>query len=356
MKKLLIALLALSVAGATVSAADAPALKLSGYFNTGFEYNAGDATDPATLSMYARDADASPAGYRFNLNGAYDAGIYGVNFRFRAQQTSNVFMPYVYGWMKFGSMVKVMAGIVDNGTFNSMGDIDGDAGEGTGLLAIVTPMDGLDLGVGVFTKDAARQTASNAAYELEYTNFTYSAAYTMKDTFKAVVSTDFQKNDDTVAIDYDSNLTQLRAGLKLMMVPKLSAVVELQLSGGNVKDKQLTTIAETLEYAVDDAITAGLVAYQYSYEASNSDFGFSLNPWVSYAMGALTPKLSVVYAVNDGGTGTSDDTLFKINPSAKYALDAKASVTFGAAYSIVGEAADVDNNQFDLYADFLWSF
>jgi hypothetical protein len=59
------------------------------YFNTGFEYTAGDAFDDPTLSMFHRDADSSPKGYRFQLDGAYALVLYGTNFRMRAQGTAN---------------------------------------------------------------------------------------------------------------------------------------------------------------------------------------------------------------------------------------------------------------------------
>jgi hypothetical protein len=47
-------------------------------------------------------------------------------------------------------------GFVDDGTFNSMGDIDGDAGEGLGALLTVAPIDGLTVGLGIYPKAATR--------------------------------------------------------------------------------------------------------------------------------------------------------------------------------------------------------
>jgi hypothetical protein len=383
MKKLLIALLALSVAGATVSAADAPALKLSGYFNTGFEYSGGDAFDDPTLSMFARDADSSPKGYRFQLDGAYDAGLYGTNFRMRAQGTANdptFYMAYGYGWVKLFEIAKIKAGYVDDGTFNSMGDIDGDAGEGLGALLTVAPIDGLTVGLGIYPKDATRietnskdlatasgdSSYSNPAYALEYTKFTYSAAYEMKDLVKAALSIQAQKADDTATIDYKGSIAQLRAGVSVLAVPNLTAVFEYELARGNVNegtevaDSKLTTLAGTFSYAVDDAITAGVVVYSWNSDFKGADAGFKVNPWATYAMGSLTPKLSVAYIVNDGAEGTEDDTEFQINPSCKYTLDKNASIDMGLKYVTFGSDsanADADiESGYTLYADFLWKF
>lgn len=362
MKKLLIALLALSVAG--VAFAADPALTFSGYVNSGLQYKMGDGNADA-LSAYAQDADVN--GYRFNLDGAFVNGDYGVNFRLRAQgapsdtyladkdgvtlydtgakiASNYPFLAYGYGWANlFGGMAKVKAGLVDDGAWATAGDIGDDVGEGTGVLFQVMPMAGVNVGFGMYGTDnfgGSVRTFGDATYTAGF-------AYSMPNLLGIQASYKYNQGHADMAL----------MGLTISAVPKLSANVELKLESLNkFSDKGLSTIVETLSYDLTP-IMAGVTSYQWITQADVDDtFGYKVNPWVSYAFGNFLPKLSVTYLVNEKAGKTMDDTVLTVKPSVKYSFTDKANVTFAYAYDMVSEKADIDNNTQKVSIDFIYNY
>lgn len=348
MKKALVALLALAVTGALI-AQDAPSLKFSGYLNSGVQYNFGAATDPGQFNAYADDAGV--AGYRMNLDGTYVNGNVGANFRLRSDSGAAYAMNFGYVWANLASnMVKVKAGLVDDGSWCTNGDIGSDVGEGTGVLVLVMPMDGLNFGAGMY--DASTAYAGD---KLENATYTMGFAYTMANTFAV------QSSYNVVG----GNGNTIYAGLDLLMVPMLGAHLEGKFT--NVSDFSntgLSTIAETLSYDMSP-IKVGLVAYQWLSQKSGADIGYKVNPWVSYNSGIFTPKLSVTYDSNDSAARTKDTYSFTVKPSVGIAVGPNASINASYAYTankamtgLQGQTTPVigDNAQQRLDVDFLWTF
>jgi len=351
MKKALVALLALAVTGALI-AQDAPSLKFSGYLNSGLEYDQlGSAT--GLLKSYAQDAGV--VGYRMNLDGAYVNGNVGANFEMRSagdQGSAAYLMNFGYVWANLASnMVKVKAGLVDDGSWNTAGDIGGDSGEGTGVLVLVMPMDGLNFGAGMYA-DNSKGIPGDATYTAGF-------AYTMAKTVGLEASMKIQNSQAQSAI----------GGFQVLMVPQLSAAFEYQVTNlYDFSNTGLNTITETLSYDLSPA-KVGVTAYEWLSQDSSKDLGFKVNPWVSYTSGPFTPKLGVTYVSND----LSDSTNYMFNGKAdkNYSFQVKPQVTFAAgpnanivaayAFTSYGDNTVQNgikgyNSSNTVYVDFVWSF
>lgn len=367
MKKILIVLLSLAVVGIAI-AQDAPSIKFSGYLNSGIEADVLGSNDP-TVKAYAQDADVN--GIRFNLDGAVVNGDVGANFRLRStgdaaglvstqadkMATNFPYLGFGYVWANMASqMVKVKAGLVDDGTFATAGDIGDDVGEGTGVQVIVMPADG-------FAFEGAMYAADMFGTAVTYWNAKYvmGVSYTMADTFKFVGSY------ATAAVKSKANVALL--GLQILAVPQLSASFELKLADLNdYSNTGIMTVAETLSYDMSP-VKVGLTAYQWQAQKAfvsgtttyNKDLGYKANPWVSYTSGIMTPKLGITYDVNDGASQVSgkDATQLTVKPQVTFAVGPNASIVGAYAYSANtkwGSTASSDDDTQKVYIDFLWTF
>lgn len=344
MKKALVALIALAVTGALM-AQDAPSLKFSGYLNSGLEADI-VGSDNATLKAQAQDAGVP--GYRMNLDVAYTNGSVGANVRLRSEKDSAYMMNYGYVWANLlGNMATVKAGKVSDGAWETGGDIGGDVGEGTGILLQVMPLEGLNFGAGVYAVDA-----TGSLVEIGDAKYTVGFAYTMADTFGMEGSLSMLAGEASQAL----------VGLEVLAVPQLSAALEYQADYlDDFSNIGLNTITETVSYDFSP-INVGVTAYEWISQVDDTDIGFKVNPWVSYAYGIFTPKLGVTYVSNEEAAGKADDNYsFTIKPQVTCAVGPNASIEAAFAFTSYGDvAADAYNSGEDskqvFYIDFLWKF
>ncbi|QQO10619.1 hypothetical protein [Breznakiella homolactica] len=371
MKKALVVLLILAVAGGVF----AQELKFTGYVNTGLGLviPGEDDADPY-LTAYGQDAEQF--NYRFQLNGFFtnSAGNAGLSFRLRAQGNRTPFMHWAYGWYTgFDGMITVKAGSVDDGTYNTMGYvIDGDVDEGIGALVNVSPIDGLSLGVGAYV--GKNDASGSLQRELDDAKYTFGIAYDMPDLFKVAVGYRTKSAFDTA---------RLRAGVNIKVLPELTAVIEVEADNldGDFGDFGTFTIAQTLAYKIGD-ITVGVNLGEYLSMEEDTDFSFMANPWVSYAIGSIVPRLDFVYFLNGYAdlvtdssdpeygnwtgkfhrkaympTYTEDYAFMSIRPSVAFMLN-NTTIEVGYMFNMLTEpdGIDYDNNQNIIYVDFKWSF
>jgi len=167
MKKALVVLLILAVAGGAFAQ-----MVFTGSVQSGLVLQMEGNNDPA-LRFFSMDAGT---GARFTLQGSYTNadGNAGINFNLRSNasttstngaldgthgngtfivgEAGTTYIENGYGWLKaFNGMLTLYGGKVDNGTFGTAGGVDADLDEGIGLMAIVTPITNLNLGVAVYT-------------------------------------------------------------------------------------------------------------------------------------------------------------------------------------------------------------
>jgi hypothetical protein len=381
-------------------------LKFDGYVNSGVGLVITDQEDVDPY-LTAFGVDSWQYGYRFRLNGAYtnEAGNAGARFRFQSQAVTGSFfsIPYAYGWVKLlGDVVTLSGGLVDDSTWASSGPLlTDDQSEGLGALAKISPIKGLDIGVGAYvisTKggDANQTLALDLAkntIDLDEAKYTFNLGYTLPDvvkfsaTYRTKNSTGFSQSSRAIV------------NVALLAVQNLTAVLEAELD--NLQDfKALkagdkdawdnpvtnvtgssgkTNLYETIGYKLGD-LGLGLNAIQYISLAKDTDAGLLFNPWVSYAIGSVVPRLDVVYL--NGGIGPQDDqngkgkyhrqgswanrydsdySLISFRPSVKFNLDPKTFIEVG---DLVGIENGPDNSFGDessritnvFYIDFKWTF
>jgi hypothetical protein len=399
MKRLIIiAVLIAAMSGAVY----AQELKFDGYLNSGMGvvFDNNEDHDPY-LKTFGVDSESN--GYRFRLNGSYtnEAKNAGAKFRLQSQrridQSGYLSMPYLYGWAGFfENTLSLTGGLVDDGTWTSADWWwNDDAGEGLGLLLKAEPVKGLNLGVGAYTisqqsggsnnwlqyskegkydEDGKWVNGANSLPNFgdlkikpEDVKYTFNAAYTMPDTFRlgAVFRTknkagwtDKRKLDD---YDYSGREESmfLQAELRILAVENLTAIVVGAFDKLEEFDKRGNMVfSETFGYKLDN-LNIGLNAVQFLYNGQNADgdkisYDPSLlfNPWVSYTIDKIVPRLDLVYFMGGQSKTTSatnpqwerrgfsnskalstdandDYSVFSARPSVKINLDGKTFLEIG---------------------------
>jgi hypothetical protein len=420
MKKLWIAAVLLAAGAFAASGLFAQEIKFDGYVDTslGVVYSSEEKAEGAEDFFIAANAsDAITPGFQFRLNAAYnnEAGNAGAYLRLQAAGGyNNVTIPVAYGWFTaFNNILHVKGGLVDDMTWNTGGAyLNGDMGEGLGALARITPLTGLNIGLGAYLTHTPVSTFENVLLydnnpiqafgnsryyvrDLDKAKYTFNLGYTLPDLLKFVAS--FRPKSETAATAASANnpylASQLRAGVSLLAVPKLRAILELELD--NLQDfssqngdtdawdreigkapvydytdpanpKLLSpagpaalnasgkiSIFETFQYDMG-SLSVGLWAAQWLSQAEDTDLGLYVNPWVSYAFGSIVPRLDLGYGsgaragfnnnslnwnravTNYTAMYDSDYSVISIRPSVKLNLDARTFVEIGDLFDIDG--------------------
>ena len=346
--------------------------KLSGYLNYGLgvEFSSNDDADFDARFRVA-GVDSEQRSGRFRLNGAYsnEAKTAGADLRIQfqgaaANSRDNLGLAYAYGWIKPLDMLLVKAGLVADSTFETGGSIlrdDAGSGAGAGIFVKLTPIEGLDVGVGIYPRSADGGNNNNRIqgvdtwgewYDVKYT---FGVGYTMPDVFKFTAS--FRSSNDAGV----SSRTQARAigEVRLLMVENLTAIFELEVDNifnkadesDLFKNDGKINIFETVAYKID-ALSFGLNAAQYLSNKDKSDMSLRFNPWVSYALdeGKIVPRLDGVFFLGgdrntSGGdafkydrrsdvspTYDSDQWILNVRPSIKINLDSRTSFEIGDVF------------------------
>lgn len=423
------------------SGAQAQEIGFDGYVNTGIgvlwtdaKVADGTGTKAAGIRAVPFGVDSGQAGYRFRLNGSYTAGDgnSGAKFRLQAQSKFDLgalSLPYAYGWASFlNKALTVSGGLVDDSTWASGGFLGDDAGEGLGALVRVSPLEGLDFGIGVYVISprgggdnntlvvpAGNTTTptsdlSKVDIGLDRLKYTFNIGYALPEiirvtaTFRAANQTgDTQsKFADADSERFASSETaRLIFGARLLAVKDLNAAIEVEADKledtGMDRDKDNVdlNIYETLGYKLGD-LAFGLNAVQYLRIEKDVDHdpGIQLNPWVSYAVGSIVPRLDLtwfmagtattgladpanlanatmgskyhrkVFAYKDNGNA-DDVSVIAIRPSVKFNvgkgfIEIGDLIVYGAGPD--GSFADAEDPQKSssfnniFYLDFKWSF
>jgi hypothetical protein len=393
MKKALVPLLILAAAGGLF----AQELKFDGYLNSGLGFLSSDEED-ADSALRAFGVDSEQWGYRFRLNGSFtgEKGNAGVKFRFQSQSRVDAgyfSIPYAYGWVSLlNSLITVTGGLVDDGVWNSGGGIlDDDVGEGLGALVKISPVGGLDLGTGAYVLGYNSGGNNNVLLAADFSKvsvkpwhakYTFNAGYAMPDLFKitAVLRLKNEVSYDEIqapAVDPNAGRDESAKTIvaaRLLAVPNLTAVVEGELDKlEHFNSAGLLNLYETVGYKIG-GLAMGLNAVQYFSQAEETDIGLRFNPWVSYTIKSVVPRLDFVYFMagvpdtqgkyhrKNYKTNYNDDfSILTVRPSVKFNFDSKTFVEIGDLVSLekgpensfAGKSSRLTNA---FYVDFKWSF
>jgi len=391
-------------------------LRFSGIMNygVGIEFNDqdGEEHDPIIRVL---GVDSEQIGGRFRLNAAYsnEARTAGADFRFQLQgnttspgstianattpdttgtppththnhtstltgvanngnSTYNLGLAFAYGWVRPFDFLLVKMGLVADSTFESAGALlrdDAGGGAGAGLFVKLTPIENLDFGVGVYTRNSAGSGDNNRIEDIgrimhwEDTKYTFGLAYTMPEMFKVNTSLRFLN-----AAGGGRERARFVGEVQLLAVENLTAIVEVELDrfytkadGVDFEDDGRINLFQTLAYRLDD-LRFGLIAAQYiSNNDADDDIGLRFNPWVSYTLadGAIVPRLDAVYFMggqratgiydrrNDLSSNFNHDAyVVSVRPSVRFNIDSRTSLELGNAFYYVdakGKDAVISN-------------
>jgi hypothetical protein len=400
----------LMAAGLGLSAQE---IKFDGYINSGVglvitdrQARKGLTQDGGSkaVSPYvtAFGVDSEQWGYRFRLNGSFTSENknYGAKFRLQGQSKSTgdnfppFTLPIAMGWASaFDGILTVNLGIIDDGTWASGGGIlNDDMGEGLGGLLKVSPIKALDLGFGVYgiTTDSSGNNnqltrgLDKNRVEVYYAKYTLNLGFTVPEMVKFTATWRNKNNaagsalGDTPGRDETSKMI---AGARLLAVKDLTAVLEVELDNlqnfGEAKTGEKNgwgipfTVAgadqsgkfnfyETVSYKAGD-LGLGLNAAQYiSRQKKVTDGnnktgpGLRFNPWVSYSIGNIVPRLDFVYFAAGKINGSDNDDEGKFHRKGYDAtyftndsvITIRPSVTFniGKAALEIGDAVNIEKD------------
>jgi hypothetical protein len=191
-------------------------------------------------------------------------------------------------------------------------------------------------------------------------------------------SATFTYNETTGAVN-NTLSSKARAGISLLAVPNLKAVLELDLDNlQDFEDSGKINISETAQYDMGP-LSVGLWAVEWISQADGADVALYVNPWVSYTLGSIVPRLDVGYGIaaqadflnsSDNGakwhrtnyspTYDDDSSIISIRPSVKFNLDKNSWVEIGDLIDIDGKKdgwGDKDSRISNVfYANFKWAF
>jgi hypothetical protein len=425
-------------------------IKFDGYFNSGlgFVTTNRQVHDPGKAATESRAADpywtafgvdSEQWGYRFRLNAAAvnEAKTAGFKLRLQGQAKNDkdtsvtplLTIPTASGWLSFFDEALILNGGIINDTTWAMGGIfDDDAGEGLGGLIKVSPVKGLDLGLGIYTISSLGSGDGNRlARGLDKNTvaggnakYVVNLGCTMPDMFKVVAIWRHRNEAGTDAagdLGRDES-SKLILGARVLAVKNLTAVIEAELDnlqdfeevkagkkndwGDTVTDSEKysgkVNLYESFGYKLEDIgpgdLGAGLKLAQYismKTEIVNGDNrtgpGLWFNPWVSYGIGNIVPRLDFVYMIggkidgsdNDGEGKYYRDGYVPTYFARDWVMTIRPSVTFnaGKAFVEIGDAVNFENSHTEkyfgsagvgakdrkdgrftniVYVDFKWSF
>jgi hypothetical protein len=358
-------------------------LKFDGYVNSGLGLviTSKEDTDPQVMA-YGLDSQRFIG--RFRLNGAFtnaDKNA-GANFRLQVQgkgiQNEPANLPalaFGYGWFKPLDMLTVKAGLVDDSTWQT-GDaiLAGDQGEGAGMLVRVSPVTGLDFGVGAYAASYGGGSSNNffsigplpESLRWDAIKYTFNAAYTLDKVFRAAVS------GRTWNLTGNETTPRVLGELRLLAIEHLTAiaVIEADKVDEDFSDTGLINCYETLAYQAGD-LGFGLNAAQYLNNAKDAP-ALRFNGWLNYALneGGIVPRIDLDYFLGgqrDGSNchrhtykpvNTEDDSIITARPSVKFNFGSKTSFEIGDAvyYDIDGRDGADDEITNVLYFDVVIKF
>jgi hypothetical protein len=370
MKKLAFSILFVSLLGAFVAAQDAatpapaapaPALKFSGYLETGID---ADFSDSGTNTyFYSHTENPFVNGSTFKLVGTYDADTYGYKFRLRArpldyngkqfdawQEAPSV--NYVYGWYKPAPGVTVFAGKLADGTIGGLDD-EGDIA--------VFYLEGAEVqysanGFSVLAA-AGKRNPSNGGNQIDGLLTAFAAQYSFPKAFtvEAHLTTGFdQWNAPVTYAGYDNSKVGGYA-----ITASLDAVSNLTLTAGfnayTVSSSPYNFLDVTAFYTLDK-LTVGGKVYDHISSKYFSNPYYDITPSVAYA---VTPALTLGAQVEIITDDQSKDLLWAGDqtPLGATSIPAvTATYVLGGATTTGYVGYDVNNKTTKTYLDFVFKF
>ena len=388
MKKIIAAVSAIILTGfvfaqdAAAPAKPAPAWTFCGVIKTGLQFKAGDSNKDGSVLVYNNDA-GKPS--RFDFSGTYVNSDVGAAFKLR-EQTSLATSPvvkYAYAWGNyFDGKVTLKAGNIDDAVWETEGDVNYDIVNGPGsnslgAVAQFKPVAGLNVGLKVSASPTVAQTSKQTLNELGfgagYTSdlFNFQAGYQLDSDVDDITSTakTTYKNDPltnivtattttTVNDAYASDHAYAYFGANYKGIKQLTAIVEGQFANlGAFGDIGLTTIDETIEYAVSDPLSLGALSYQVVSNVDGAKTEINFKPYANYSLSKIvTLNGKVFYELNSGNV--KDINTFYVQPGATFTIG-KTSIIAFYRYNVsdLGDKSaagkQVDNI---VQVDFIWKF
>jgi hypothetical protein len=358
----------------------------NGSFISGLQIDIPDGEDPV-FSAYNQATDRRLYRFRFGGTYAHNENV-GFNFGIQSDQQKTVDVYSAFGYTNlFNKALLVNLGLVNNSTFNSLGNLNSDVGEGIGAQLQFKPpvklLEPLNLGVGYYIPDSSTSSSRppEDSASLWDAKAVFSIAYNDRETVRLGAS--FSLGDG-------GKPDTFLGGVSLLMIPNLTFIVE----GNGVSlaaDDPMGIIDELIEYKIGDlglrlksfqfinhgntTLKPGLLGMVASKEIqapgdttnNKANINWTLEPTVSYTINSLTPRLSLVAGSfgykNDSTKTEYSEYIFGARPAFIVNLARNTQLDFGylvhntwTQMDIDGDVTKKDFITHKIFVDIQWTY
>jgi len=297
MKKFTALSMALVLTGALAFAEDAPAVTVGGYVNSGLKIVSN--SDALTFQSYANDW--GDTGTWATLGASVTGANYGVNVTVDVASESGVSTDTAYGWVSPFEGLKLFGGTGYSGAFDGVDDTSTDNASNHGVAATYT------FGY-VTVGGGAHVTAAVERHAVSFGGLALAVPSLV--TFKTSAKTN------------GSVVDAFAASFAVTAVPGLTLNGGYNASGLAVTNADSADL--TVAYAVTDALTAGVVAYDKNISTGTNYFTYKPN--VSYK---LSPEATVsAYLLGD----TQDNPNYQARAKVAFSLAGGTSLATYVQY------------------------
>jgi len=289
--------------------------------------------------------------FRSRINATFTDGNYGAKIRLQSSDLNLTESTQALVWMKFfDGLLKTKVGKLDDYSYSTWYNYFGNFDGKTGVLVQLAPVDGLSIGAFVPVYGIGNQKNTNKVVITDQTvqntfkgPTAFAASYTIKDVANIVAG--YQLG----SVDFVKDRASFWFGADVKAIENLTARVEANLTALGDSTNQKTYIWERVGYKMD-ALYVQLDADQTLFAKSGAAFGFGVYPCVEYTMGDATFGGSFGYfaANNEGTLDSTTKPLsiytkavngFSVNPYVTLALGAH-ELSIGGIYEDDDMGAD----------------
>jgi hypothetical protein len=291
MKKALVALLLLAVAGGLFAQDEepvpVPVWSISGVANAGIGWMKLTDQDDNIFGLIGHTAETDGARAQVNIRGINADGTAGLRFAIRATSSFGVGslqFRHAFGWLKaFDGMLEVQTGRIQGTNFDMFGPIEDGMGtfyDGYGVLTYINPIPGFSFGVGARTG----QVLSGGANVDKVTGWLG---------FGASIAD---------LLDLNAQFTGNQATKNAFVSASIGALPGIGINATaifldllNFSDSGQMWFHEHVGIDLIENLSLNIAASQGMFSEDGPDMYFRGWAWLTYGLGDIVPRLDVNY-------------------------------------------------------------
>jgi hypothetical protein len=347
MKKTLVVLLILAVAGGVF----AQEITWSGSIATGLYIDMAEANDDPIITGDDDDA-GTPVQARLHVAVADDAWGIELGIGANIDNLGEAFLYDAHGWILFADMIKVRAGLIDPGVWNTAGPEDWNFSSGGGVRLEIMPIEGLNIGAFLNFNGISDGRISDLPVQDFFKNTVIGFSYANEDIMGLYAALAFKLAADETAY-------QLIFGLGLSPMEALGVKIEVSAFNlGKFSDAGWLWFVEDISYKVMDNFKAGIELHEQivskdsnpslgdDTDCEGSEFYLKAMPYAEFGVNEnITVGGDIPLEFWKNSAGDFGFATLGLDLWVKYAIEGNASLKLG--YGFVKGMKDYAGDKLD---------